>query len=204
MVTMHRNHDSTVADAHATSGAVGTETRAFDRALAALRIGFGLTFLWAFFDKLLALGFSTGAITDDAGARTGIDFFANDAAWLNGGNPTEGFLAFGVPANNPFQSMFNSMAGDAWVNVLFMAGLLGVGITLTFGIGMRLGTIAGALMYLLMWTASLPLENNPVIDDHMLGLLSMIVLGLSAAGNTWGLGNAWSKTSLVRRAPLLR
>ena len=34
------------------------------RALAALRIAFGLTFLWAFFDKLLALGFSTGRADD--------------------------------------------------------------------------------------------------------------------------------------------
>ena len=30
------------------------------RALAVLRIGFGVTFLWAFFDKLLALGYATG------------------------------------------------------------------------------------------------------------------------------------------------
>ncbi len=179
-------------------------TSAFDRALAALRIGFGLTFLWAFFDKLLGLGFSTGSITDEAGTRTGIDFFAKDGAWLNGGNPTKGFLSFGVPAHNPFHSMFNSMAGDAWVNVLFMAGLLAIGVTLTFGIGMRLGTAAGALMYLFMWAASLPLATNPIIDDHMLGLISMIVLGLSTAGMTWGLGRAWSKTSLVQKAPILQ
>ena len=30
------------------------------RGLAALRIAFGATFLWAFLDKLLALGFATG------------------------------------------------------------------------------------------------------------------------------------------------
>ena len=50
---------------------------------------FGLTFLWAFFDKLLALGFATGAVTNAAGAKTGIDFFSQDA-WINGGNPTLG------------------------------------------------------------------------------------------------------------------
>ncbi|CUR58654.1 membrane hypothetical protein [metagenome] len=204
MVTMHRNHDTNVADPHAATGVAGRDTRLFDRALAALRIGFGLTFLWAFFDKLLALGFGTGAITDETGARTGIDFFAKDGAWLNGGNPTKGFLTFGVPADNPLQGMFNSMAGDPWVNVLFMAGLLGVGLTLTLGIGMKLGTISGALMYAFMWIASWPLANNPVIDDHLLGVLSMIVLGLSAAGMTWGLGRAWSRTSLVRRAPILQ
>ena len=54
-----------------------------------LRIGFGLTFLWAFFDKLLALGFSTGAVTNAAGAKTGIDYFSKDA-WINGGQPDAG------------------------------------------------------------------------------------------------------------------
>jgi thiosulfate dehydrogenase (quinone) large subunit len=175
------------------------------RALAVLRIGFGLTFLWAFFDKLLGLGFATGAITDpETGARTGIDFMAKDQAWLNGGSPTEGFLSFGVPAHNPFHDTFASMAGQAWADWLFMAGLVGIGLTMTFGIGIRLGAIAGTVLYLLMWVASWPLANNPVIDDHLLGLLSMVVLGLALAGDTWGAGRAWARTDLVRRFPVLR
>ena len=36
------------------------------RALAVVRIAFGLTFLWAFLDKLFALGFSTGRVVDPA------------------------------------------------------------------------------------------------------------------------------------------
>jgi thiosulfate dehydrogenase [quinone] large subunit len=50
-----------------------------------------------------------------------------------------------------------------------MTGLLGIGAALTFGIGMRIAAGTGALLYLLMWSASLPLANNPVIDDHLLG-----------------------------------
>lgn len=203
MATTHGHPVTAAAGTTVTEPAVGTGT-ALDKALAALRIGFGVTFLWAFFDKLLALGFSTGAVTDEAGARTGIDFFAQDGAWLNGGNPTEGFLAFGVPANNPFKGIFDAMAGDTWVNVLFMAGLLAIGLALVFGITMRLGTAAGALMYLLMWVASLPLENNPVFDSHLLGAISMAVLALAYAGNTWGFGRTWSETSLVRKTPILR
>jgi len=200
MATMDRHHASTdLVSSTDTGRAAG-----FDKALAALRIAFGVTFLWAFLDKLLALGFSTGAVIGKDGARSGIDFFAKDGAWLNGGSPTKGFLTFGVPAHNPFQSTFNSMAGDTWVNVLFMAGLLGVGLALTFGVAMRLGTASGALMYLLMWTASLPLENNPVIDDHMLGLISMVVLALGYAGNTWGFGKQWSKIGLVQKNGFLR
>jgi thiosulfate dehydrogenase (quinone) large subunit len=188
-----------------TAAEVPVRAVAAQRALAALRIGFGLTFLWAFFDKLLALGFATGAITDpETGARTGIDFMAKDQAWLNGGSPTEGFLAFGVPADNPFHDAFTSMAGQVWADVLFMAGLLGIGLTMTFGVGIRLGAISGAVLYLLMWVAVWPLENNPVIDDHLLGALTMVVLALTLAGDTWGAGKVWARTNLVERFPILR
>jgi len=61
-----------------------------------------------------------------------------------------------------------------------------------------------ALLYLLMWTVVLPPENNPVLDDHILGMISMIVLGLTLAGDTWGLGSQWAKTHLVRQNPWLR
>ena len=102
------------------------------KALAVLRVAFGLTFLWAFFDKLFALGFHTGVNAEGVTDRFG------PAAWINGGSPTTGFLKFGVPENNPFKDFFNGMAGQAWADWLFMAGLLGIGLALTLGIGMRL------------------------------------------------------------------
>ncbi len=166
------------------------------RVLAALRIAFGLTFLWAFFDKLFALGFHTGY--DQQG---NLDRFG-DAAWIHGGSPTEGFLAFG--ADGPFKDFYNSIAGATWADVLFMAGLLGIGLALTFGVGMRLAAIAGALLYVLMWTVVLPPENNPVLDDHLLGALTVVALAMLNAGDTWGLGRWWSKTEVVQSAPILR
>ena len=176
-------------------------TSAARKALAALRIAFGLTFLWAFFDKLLALGFATGRTVDpETGVET-VDRFG-DAAWINGGSPTEGFLSFGT--KGPFADFYQSFAGAAWADWLFMIGLLGIGVTLTLGIGMRLGTAAGAVLYMLMWSAYLPPDNNPVLDDHVLGALTMVVLGLTAAGSTWGLGEPWGRTTLVRRSRWLR
>jgi thiosulfate dehydrogenase [quinone] large subunit len=166
------------------------------RALAVLRIAFGLTFLWAFADKLLALGFHTGY--DQTGQ---LDRFG-DAAWINGGSPTEGFLKFG--ADGPFKEFYNSIAGDAWADWLFMLGLLGIGLALTFGFGMRVAAAAGALLYLLMWTVVLPPENNPVLDDHILGAISLVVLALLNAGDTWGLGKRLARTELVARNPVLR
>jgi thiosulfate dehydrogenase [quinone] large subunit len=171
------------------------------KALAVLRVVFGLTFLWAFLDKLLSLGFSTGAVTNTQGAKTGIDFFG-PAAWIHGGNPTLGFLKFG--ATGPFQGFYNAIAGEAWVNWLFMLALLGIGVALTFGIVMRLGTAAGFVLYLMMWSVALWPATNPVIDEHILGAATMVVLALTMAGDTWGAGKAWAKTSIVARFPVLR
>src|SRR5687767_13503492 len=76
----------------------------FARALATLRIAFGITFLWAFLDKTFALGFHTGY--DQEG---NLDRFG-DAAWINGASPTEGFLSFAIPEDNPFKDFFNGLA----------------------------------------------------------------------------------------------
>jgi len=164
------------------------------RILAVLRIAFGLTFLWAFFDKLLALGFSTGRADDGTVDRFG------DAAWIHGGNPTLGFLKFG--ADGPFKDFYNSIAGQTWVNWLFMLGLLGIGVALTFGIGMRIAGVAGVVLYLMMWSVALPPETNPVLDDHILGAITVAALALTNAGDTWGLGRPWRR--LVEGVPWLR
>ncbi|MEP7738258.1 hypothetical protein ABKW28_11435 [Nocardioides sp. 31GB23] len=166
------------------------------RALALLRIGFGLTFLWAFLDKLLALGFATGR-----GPEGQVDRFG-DAAWVNGGSPTEGFLTFG--ADGPFADFYQGIAGAVWADVLFMLGLLGIGVALTLGVGMRLAAASGALLYVLMWSVALPPANNPVLDDHLLGGLTLVVLAAFHAGDTWGLGRRWREALLVRRLPVLR
>ncbi len=165
------------------------------RTVAVLRIAYGLTFLWAFLDKTLALGFSTGR------ADTGqVDRFGS-AAWIHGGSPTKGFLSFG--ANGPFDSFYHSIAGAAWADWAFMLGLLGIGLALTLGIGMRLAAGAGTLLYVLMWTVVLPPATNPVLDDHLLGAVSLVALALLGAGGTWGLGHWWSRTEVVARYPVL-
>ncbi|WP_030483528.1 hypothetical protein [Nocardioides aequoreus] len=166
------------------------------QALAVLRLGFGLTFLWAFVDKLLALGFATGRGEDGVVDRFG------PAAWVNGGSPTEGFLKFG--ADGPFADLYGSIAGAAWADWLFMLGLLGIGLALTLGIGMRIAAATGALLYVLMWTVVLPPPNNPVLDDHLLGAVTLVVLALTYAGDTWGLGRRWAELRVVESNPVLR
>jgi thiosulfate dehydrogenase [quinone] large subunit len=155
------------------------------RALAVLRIAFGLTFLWAFFDKLFGFGYAT----------------PSERSWVNGGDPTAGFLK---GAEGPFADFYHGLVGDWWVSPLFMIGLAGIGLALTLGIGMRIAAASGALLYLLMWSAALPPANNPVLDDHILGAITLVVLAAYTAGNTWGLGKIWTSMNLVRRYPVLR
>jgi thiosulfate dehydrogenase [quinone] large subunit len=196
MTIIRKEADLTSTPTTSTASIGHTPTALGRRALAVLRIAFGLTFLWAFFDKAFALGFHTGY--DQNG---NLDRFG-DAAWINGGSPTEGFLKFG--ADGPFKDFYNNIAGDAWANWLFMLGLLGIGFALTLGIGMRIAAAAGALLYVLMWTVVLPPENNPVLDDHILGAISLVVLAAFSAGDTWGLGKVWARTRLVKDSPVLR
>ncbi len=116
-------------------------------------------FLWAFFDKLFGLGFATTA----------------EKAWIHGGSPTFGFLSFAV--KGPFADIFKSMAGVALVDWLFMLGLLGIGIALLFRKTVVWGSIAGSVMLLLMYFALLLPENNPIIDEHLIYILVLIIVG---------------------------
>jgi thiosulfate dehydrogenase [quinone] large subunit len=192
----HRAEDgstTTEAGPHHSAPRLTTAAR---QALAVLRIAFGLTFLWAFLDKTFALGYSTGVGQDGTVDRFG------DAAWIHGGSPTQGFLAFG--ADGPFKDLYHSIAGAAWADWLFMLGLLGIGIALTLGVGMRFAAVAGGLLYLLMWSVVLPPANNPVLDDHILGAITVVALALVNAGDTWGLGRWWSRNEVVEAYPALR
>jgi thiosulfate dehydrogenase (quinone) large subunit len=160
-------------------------TAAAGRALAVLRIVFGLTFLWAFVDKLFGLGYAT----------------KSGKSWLDGADVTAGFLK---GSTGPMSRFYHSIAGDWWVSPLFMIALAGIGLALTLGIGMRVAAVSGVVLYLLMWSANLPPQTNPVLDDHILGAVTVIVLALVAAGNVWGLGKWWSSLDFVRKYPWLR
>lgn len=145
------------------------------------RIALGLIFLWAFVDKVFGLGFSTPP----------------ERSWLNGGSPTRGFL---TNVGGPFAGVFNAVAGNVVIDWIFMLALLGVGVALVLGIGTRVAAVSGALLMLLMWAASLPLDTHPFLDDHIVYALVLVGLALERAGQTWGLGRWWSTLPVVRRA----
>jgi thiosulfate dehydrogenase [quinone] large subunit len=165
------------------------------RVLAGLRLAMGFVFLWAFLDKSFALGFSTGRLEGGS-----IDFFAQGSAWLNGGSPARGFLA---GSRGPLASFWQSLAGDTWVNWVFMGALAALGVALLLGIGLRVAAVGGSVLLLSMWSVAMLPAGNPFVDSHIIYALVLVVLALTAAGDTWGLGKRWARTRLVQRLPFL-
>jgi thiosulfate dehydrogenase [quinone] large subunit len=165
--------------------------------LAVTRIALGFIFLWAFLDKTFGLGYSTSAAK----------------AWVNGGSPTSGFL--GHVEVGPFRTAFVSLAGSPVVDALFMLGMLGVGLALILGVGLRIAAVSATVILLGMWAAEWPLAQltfegqpsgsvNPIVDYHIIYALVAIVAALTYAGRVWGLGTRWESTSLVKRLPWLK
>ena len=167
------------------------------RVLGLARIGLGFVFLWAFFDKLFGLGFATcrSAETDAIDVLCG-------RAWLEGGSPTSGFLNFGT--HGPFADFYQGLAGNTVVDWLFMLGLLGVGLGLTFGLAIRLAAVSGTLMMGMMYTAAWPPENHPFIDDHIIYALVLLGLWRIGADRVLGAGKWWATQAAVKRWPILR
>jgi len=154
--------------------------------LVGLRLSIGWVFVWAFVDKAFGLGHET----------------ARGEAWVRGGSPTRGFLAFA--ASGPFEDLYHGIAGQAWADWLFMAGLLGIGVALMAGVAMRPAAASGVLLLVLMWTAVLPPENNVFMDDHLIYAMVLVLLASAGAGRTLGLGRVWESLPVVRRNRWLR
>ena len=148
------------------------------------RLCMGWVFLWPFLDKTFGLGHET----------------TSAHAWIRGGSPSKGFLSGSV---GPFSSFYQGIAGAGLVNWLFMIGLLGIAAALLLGIGVRIAAVAGAVMVVLMWSASLPPQDDVFMDNHIIYALVLLGLALVGAGNTLGLGRWWTQTTLVRRFPWL-
>jgi thiosulfate dehydrogenase [quinone] large subunit len=155
--------------------------------MAALRIGVGWTFLWAFLDKTFGLGFATEA----------------GKGWIDGGSPTYGFLTFGT--KGPFAEFFAGMAGSVTVEWLFMLGLLGIGLPLMLGIGVRIAAATGIAMLGMMYIASAIFpEHNPFLDEHIINGLILLGIAIGLPGYRLGLGRYFGKSRLARRYPLLK
>ncbi|WNB86614.1 DoxX family protein [Cellulomonas sp. ATA003] len=152
-------------------------TRASARkVLAVARITIGFTFFWAFVDKTFGLGFATPA----------------ERAWVNGGTPAQGFIG-GI--EGPFAGFFQMFA-NPFGDVLFMVGLLGIGVALIAGAGLKIAAVTGTLLMAFMYLAEIPWilgGNNPVVDSHWHEALLLIIAAVTLSGDTWGVGKIWAR-----------
>lgn len=151
-----------------------------------LRISIGFVFLWAFLDKLLGLGLAT----------------LSERAWVVGGSPTAGYLKNAT--EGPFANVFQSLAGNPLIDYLFMFGLLGVGLAFVLGISLRFASVAGAMMMVLMYLSVVPPENNPLVDEHIIYALVLLILAELKAGEQMGFSRQWSKSKVAKLLPFLR
>lgn len=154
-------------------------------ALAILRLATGFIFLWAFFDKTFGLGFATPV----------------ERAWINGGTPSQGFLTSDA-VTGPLKPFFAGIASPV-SDALFMLGMLGIGVAVMLGIGLRISAVAGTIIMVLMYLAEWPFaagagSTNPAVDYHLIYALALIVVAATAAGDTWGLGTWWKSLPFVR------
>lgn len=144
--------------------------------LAVSRMVIGFTFLWAFIDKTFGLGFAT----------------PSERAWINGGTPAQGFIR-GI--EGPFADFFQVFANQ-FGDILFMIGLLGIGVAMILGAGLRIAAVTGTLLLLFMYMADLPASlggTNPVVDSHWHEALLLIIAAATLAGDTWGVGKIWAR-----------
>ena len=166
------------------------------KVLAIARVVIGFTFLWAFVDKLFGLGFAT----------------PSSRAWINGGTPAQGFIK---SIEGPFKDVFQVFA-NPFGDWLFMIGLLGIGVAMIAGAGLRIAAVAGTLLMLFMFLAEWPTatslvdgkvvsgSTNPLVDSHWHEALLLIISAVTLAGDTWGLGKWWGNLGFVRKHRWLR
>lgn len=166
-------------------------------ALALGRISLGFIFLWAFFDKLFGLGFATCR-----DAKTDVVTTMCSKAWVEGGSPTEGFLKFA--AKGPFKDFYNGLAGNSFIDFLFMAGLLLIGIALVAGVAVKLAAVSGSILLFMMWTAVLMPDNNPLLDDHIVYIFVLLAIMYTNENQKLGLGSWWAKQDIVKNYPILK
>jgi thiosulfate dehydrogenase [quinone] large subunit len=103
-----------------------------------------------------------------------------------------------------FATVFQSLAGNPIVDWLFMLGLLGIGVALIVGAGVRIAAISGSIMVLLMWLAEFPSANNPLLDEHVIYFFVFLVLSSTDVTQQMGLGAWWQKLPLVKKNPILK
>ncbi|WP_416234542.1 hypothetical protein [Lentzea sp. NEAU-D7] len=111
--------------------------------------------------------------------------------------------------------MFHDIAKAWWADVLFMAGLLAIGVAPVLGVGLLIAAAAGAVMMLLMWVAEWPPRGTPRPQSPRCRPTRsstttwstpslLIAVAAAAAAATWARARWWNALPVVEADPWLR
>ena len=143
-----------------------------------LRVSLGWMFFWAGITKVLNPAWSAAGYL--GGAKTFPEFYQ----WLT------------QPGLLP------------WVNFLNEWGLTLLGAALILGVFVRLSSILGSILMLLYYLVILqfpyPNPQSFLIDQHIIYILALLVLGSQRAGRVWGLEKWCSGLPICAKFPKLR
>jgi len=167
---------------------------------ATLRIAIGLIMLWAFMDKMFGLGYSTCRAIDAKTKVESVKVLCVKSV-SKGASPTVGFLK--NSPKGPLKTQYNKIAGNHLADFLFMAGLLLIGLSLISGIGIKIASVSGILLMLMMWSAVLPPAQHPFLDDHVIYAIVLLGVMLTNDEQVWGLGQWWQSKKIVKKYPVL-
>jgi thiosulfate dehydrogenase (quinone) large subunit len=111
-----------------------------------------------------------------------------------------------------FHDVYAPFTTDAWAPVItFLVGYghLLIGLSLLFGLFVRVSASFGILLMLLYWTAHMDFpfienRNNFLLDFHIVYAGVLVQLIVERAGHVWGLDALVEKFTLFERRPRLR
>ncbi|MEK7066087.1 MAG: hypothetical protein AAB965_00775 [Patescibacteria group bacterium] len=119
------------------------------------------------------------------------------AGFLNGAKAFTGFYQWlATPEILPVTNFMNE-----W-------GLTLLGLALIFGVFVRLGAVLGSVLMFLYYLPILqfpyPNVHSFIVDEHIIYISALLVLGSLKAGRVWGFEEWCSNSPLCRRFPKLR
>ncbi len=181
------------------------QTRALGNVMGVARLLIGFEFLWAFLDKTFGLGVGTESAS----------------AWIHGGSPASGVM---FALTGPFTGFYQTITGGhavtgftaqgvpigfvpvhAWVDWVYMASILLIGLGLMAGIMTRIAATAGIVWMAIFYTATFFVDPryNPFYDQHFLTVIVLVGIIVANAGKYLGLGRYWQRLDIVRKHPVL-
>lgn len=181
------------------------QTRALGNVMGVARLLIGWEFLWAFLDKTFGLGYATDTAS----------------AWIHGGSPASGVM---FALTGPFTGFYQTVTGghavagftaqgapigfvpvNTWIDWVYMASMLLIGIGLMTGIMTRIAAIGGIVWMAIFYTATFFADGryNPFYDVHVLTALVLVGIIVVDAGRYLSLGRYWRRFELVQKHLIL-